>query len=78
MAKRKPFSPKVHDAVLLEWQRRCALCFFYSTDTRAKKRGQIAHIDNQADVRAENAAYRVTHSPVWTATSPARLFIPTG
>jgi hypothetical protein len=60
VAKRKPFSPKVQDAVLLECQRRCALCFFYSTDTRVKKRGQVAHIDNPADVRAENAAYLCT------------------
>lgn len=49
---RKRIPRAVQHAVLIKCRRRCALCFYFETDTRTKD-GQIAHVDRNPENNAE-------------------------
>jgi len=55
---RSEFPDAIEIAVLTKSRRRCAFCYGFRSDMRAKMNGQIAHIDrDSANVALENAAY---------------------
>lgn len=53
---RKPFTREVQSAALLACKRKCVLCFGLDGDA-AEKRGQLAHVDDRADTRLDNAVW---------------------
>ena len=56
--RRSEFPDAVEIEVLKKSRRRCAFCYFFRNDIRAKMNGQIAHIDrDSSNVALENAAY---------------------
>ncbi|MBU1207673.1 MAG: hypothetical protein KKH04_12195 [Proteobacteria bacterium] len=65
MAKRRKVPAEIEEAVLTKSARRCVLCFGLSND-RSQKRGQIAHIDGNAENSQEtNLAFLCLEHHDW-------------